>query len=107
MTTTTNVEQVVRVLVADDQQLMRVGIASLLEIQKGIKDVGMAANGQEAVQLALDLEPDVILMDVRMPVMDGVETVRLIRQQLANCQILMLTTFDDEEYVTEALRAGA
>jgi DNA-binding NarL/FixJ family response regulator len=97
----------VRVLVADDQRLMRAGIVSLLELQATIEIVGSAANGQEAVELALNLKPDVVLMDVRMPGMDGVQATMRIRQQLPNCQILMLTTFDDEEYVIEALRAGA
>ncbi len=97
----------VRVLVADDQQLMRDGIASLLSIQDGIEVVGTAANGQEAVERALALQPDVVLMDVRMPVLDGVAATAQIRRQLPNCQVLMLTTFDDDEYVIEALRAGA
>jgi len=97
----------VRVLVVDDQRLMRDGIASLLSIQDGIEVVGMAANGQEALEQALALQPDVILMDVRMPMMDGVAATAQVRRQLPSCQILMLTTFDDEEYVIEALRAGA
>ena len=97
----------VRVLVVDDQHLMREGIASLLSIQEGIEVVGMAANGQEAVAQALALQPDVILMDVRMPVMDGVVATAQVRRQLPSCQVLMLTTFDDEEYVVDALRAGA
>jgi len=97
----------VRVLVVDDQRLMRDGIASLLGIQDGIEVVGTAANGQEALEQALTLRPDVILMDVRMPVMDGVAATIQVRRQLPSCQILMLTTFDDEEYVIEALRAGA
>ncbi|HLY25761.1 MAG TPA: response regulator transcription factor [Aggregatilineales bacterium] len=97
----------VRVLVADDQRLMRTGIASLLEIQEGIEIVGMAADGREAVEQAVSLRPDVILMDVRMPIMDGVVAAGQIRRQLPECQVLMLTTFDDEEYVLEALRAGA
>jgi DNA-binding NarL/FixJ family response regulator len=97
----------VRVLVVDDQRLMRDGIASLLGIQDGIQVVGTAANGQEAVEQTLTLKPDVILMDVRMPVMDGVAATTQVRRQLPSCQVLMLTTFDDEEYVIEALRAGA
>ena len=97
----------VRVLVVDDQRLMRDGIASLLRIQDGIQVVGTAANGQEAVEQTLTLQPDVILMDVRMPVMDGVAATTQVRRQLPSCQVLMLTTFDDEEYVIEALRAGA
>ena len=100
-------EAAVRVLVVDDQQLMREGIASLLGIQEGIEIVGTAANGQEALEQALSLQPDVILMDVRMPLMDGVVAAGLLRRQVSDCKILMLTTFDDEEYVIEALRAGA
>lgn len=97
----------VRVLVADDQQLMRDGIASLLSLQKGIEVVGTAANGQEAIEQALALHPDVILMDVRMPVLDGVAATAAVRQQLPDCQVLMLTTFDDDVYVFDALRTGA
>jgi DNA-binding NarL/FixJ family response regulator len=103
----TGVETAVRVLVVDDQRLIREGIASLLEIQPGIAVVGTAANGQEAVAQAMALTPDVILMDVRMPVMDGVQATKAIREQRPSCQILMLTTFDDEEYVIKALQAGA
>lgn len=97
----------VRVLVVDDQRLMRDGIASLLGIQDGIEVVGTASNGQEAFEQALSLQPDVILMDVRMPIMDGVAATAQVRRQLPSCRVLMLTTFDDEEYVVEALRAGA
>ncbi len=105
--TTIDERPAVRVLVVDDQRLMRTGIASLLEIQDGLEIVGMAANGQEAIEQAVSLQPDVILMDVRMPIMDGVAATAHIRRQLPDCQVLMLTTFDDEEYVLEALRAGA
>src|SRR5689334_5854250 len=97
----------VRVLVVDDQRLMRDGIASLLGLQEGIMVVGTAADGQEAVAQAVALAPDVVLMDVRMPVLDGVAATAQIRRQLPRCQVLMLTTFDDDEYVVEALRAGA
>jgi len=100
-------EQAVRVLVVDDQRLMRDGIASLLSIQDGIEVVGTAASGQEALERVLALRPDVVLMDVRMPVMDGVAATAQVRRQLPSCQVLMLTTFDDEEYVINALRAGA
>ncbi|HZS79290.1 MAG TPA: response regulator transcription factor [Ktedonobacteraceae bacterium] len=98
---------VVRVLVVDDQRLMREGIASLLSIQDGIEVVGTAANGQEALKQAVSMKPDVILMDVRMPIMDGVTATEQVRRQVPGCKILMLTTFDDEEYVIEALRRGA
>jgi DNA-binding NarL/FixJ family response regulator len=97
----------VRVLVVDDQRLMRDGIASLLSLQPGIEVVGTAANGQEAVEHALAQRPDVVLMDVRMPVLDGVAATALVRHDLPACQVLMLTTFDDDEYIVEALRAGA
>lgn len=100
-------DALVRVLVVDDQQLMREGIASLLKIQDGIEIIGTAANGQEALERAVSMRPDVILMDVRMPVMDGVMATEQVRRQVPNCKILMLTTFDDEEYVIEALRVGA
>jgi DNA-binding NarL/FixJ family response regulator len=98
---------VVRVLVVDDQQLMREGIASLLSIQDGIEIIGTAANGREALEQAVRMKPDVILMDVRMPLMDGVMATEQVRRQVPGCKILMLTTFDDEEYVLEALRRGA
>jgi DNA-binding NarL/FixJ family response regulator len=97
----------VTVLVVDDQRLVREGIASLLDIQDGIRVLGMARNGQEAVQQASTLSPDVILMDVRMPLMDGIAATIEIRRVLQDCRILMLTTFDDEEYIIKSLQAGA
>ena len=97
----------VKVLVVDDQRLVREGIASLLSIQEGMSVVGTAVDGQEAVEKALALAPDVVLMDVRMPVMDGIAATVQIRRKLPGCQVLMLTTFDDEEYVVKSLQAGA
>jgi DNA-binding NarL/FixJ family response regulator len=97
----------VKVLVVDDQRLVREGIASLLSIQEGMSVVGTAVDGQEAVEKALALSPDVVLMDVRMPVLDGIEATVQIRRKLPGCQVLMLTTFDDEEYVVKSLQAGA
>jgi DNA-binding NarL/FixJ family response regulator len=97
----------VRVLVADDQQLIRDGIASLLAIQPGITIVGVAVNGNDAVAKAIALNPDVILMDVRMPELDGVAATARIAREAPSCRVVMLTTFDDEEYVVDALRAGA
>lgn len=97
----------IRVLVVDDQRLMRDGLASLLGIQEGIEVVGDAANGEEAIAQAVALTPDVILMDVRMPVMDGVTATAQVRQKVPTCQVLMLTTFDDEESIVKALAAGA
>ncbi len=97
----------VRVLVVDDQRLVREGIASLLGLQEGIEVVGTAVDGQEAVERATVLAPDVILMDVRMPVMDGIAATAAIRRALPDCRVLMLTTFDDEEYIIRSLQAGA
>jgi DNA-binding NarL/FixJ family response regulator len=91
----------------DDQQLIREGIASVLRIQDGIEIIGTAAHGREALEQALSLQPDVMLMDVRMPIMDGVLATELVRREVPQCKILMLTTFDDEEYVLKALRVGA
>lgn len=99
--------QNIRVLVVDDQRLMRDGIASLLGLQEGIEVVGTASNGKEALEQALALQPHVILMDVRMPIMDGVSATAEVRSQLPFCRILMLTTFDDEHYVINALQVGA
>jgi len=97
----------VTVLIVDDQRLIREGIASLLDIQEGIRVVGTAVNGQEAVEQALAISPDVVLMDVRMPVMDGIAATAKIRQKLPGCHVLMLTTFDDDDYIVKSLLAGA
>ncbi|GAA0945692.1 response regulator [Virgisporangium aurantiacum] len=97
----------VRVLVVDDQRLIRDGIASLLGLQPGVTVVGTAANGREAVEQAVTLRPDVVLMDVRMPDVDGITALETIRRQAPGCRVVMLTTFDDEEYVVPAMRAGA
>jgi DNA-binding NarL/FixJ family response regulator len=99
----------IRVAVADDQALVRSGFLSLLRSEDGIDVVGEAANGYEAVNVAKAAHPDVILMDIRMPEMDGLEATRLITADpaLAAVRILVLTTFDLDAYVHEALRAGA
>ena len=97
----------VTVLVVDDQRLIREGISSLLEIQEGIHVVSTAIDGRQAVEQALALVPDIVLMDVRMPVMDGIEAASKIRQQLPACRVLMLTTFNDDDYIVKSLLAGA
>lgn len=97
----------VKVMIVDDQRLVREGIASLLAIQEGVDVVGVAENGKLAVEQASNLTPDVILMDVRMPVMDGIQATVEIRKTLPSCRILMLTTFDDDEYIVKSLLSGA
>jgi len=95
------------VLIADDQALMRAGFRMILEAEPDLEVVGEAANGREAVAEAGRLRPDVVLMDVRMPEMDGIEATRRLLDGNDDTKIVMLTTFDMDEYVYEALRAGA
>ena len=99
----------IRVLLADDQALVRAGFRALLDAQEGIEVVGEAADGDDAVRLARALRPDVVLMDIRMPGVDGLEATRAIAadELLAGVRIVILTTFDLDEYVFEALRVGA
>jgi DNA-binding NarL/FixJ family response regulator len=99
----------VRVLIADDQQLVRAGFRLILERQPGIEVVGEAASGAEAVTLARRFIPDVVLMDIRMPDLDGIQATRLIRANpgLETTRIIILTTFDLDEYAFGALRLGA
>ena len=97
----------ISVLIADDQALVRAGFRAILETQEDLEVVGEAEDGAEAVALAQELRPDVVLMDVRMPGIDGIEaTARLLRDGDAP-RVLMLTTFDLDEYVYEAMKAGA
>jgi DNA-binding NarL/FixJ family response regulator len=97
----------VRVLLCDDQALVRSGFRMVLEAREDMEVVGEAENGADALQLAARCRPDVILMDVRMPVMDGVEATRRLARTGTRARIVILTTFDSDEYVYEALRAGA
>jgi DNA-binding NarL/FixJ family response regulator len=98
----------IRVLVVDDQALLRAAFSLLINAEDDLEVAGEAADGRQAVELAQSLSPDVIVMDVRMPVMDGIEaTRRITADQSAQTRVLMLTTFDLDEYVFEALRAGA
>ena len=99
----------IRVLIADDQELVRIGFRLFLETQEGLEVVGEAADGEEAVARARELRPDVILMDIRMPRMDGIEAISRLQQQTLDPppRVLVLTTFDLDEYVFGALRAGA
>jgi DNA-binding NarL/FixJ family response regulator len=97
----------IRVLIVDDQSLIRTGIQSLLSRKPDIDVVGQASNGFEALEQVAALDPDVVLMDVRMPEMDGVEATRRLVGQGARCGVIILTTFKDDEYVFSALAAGA
>jgi DNA-binding NarL/FixJ family response regulator len=97
----------VRVLLADDQALVRGGFRLILEAREDVEVVGEAEDGAEAVELTRTLQPDVVLMDVRMPNLNGVEATRRIVESGAAARIIILTTFDLDEYVYEALRAGA
>ena len=97
----------VRVLIADDQALVRSGFRMILEARDDLEVVWEAENGARAIELARELEPYVVLMDVRMPVMDGVEATRRLLESCSSARVIILTTFDLDEYVLEALRAGA
>jgi DNA-binding NarL/FixJ family response regulator len=97
----------IRVLLADDQILFREGLASLLSLEPDLEIVGHANHGREAISLAATIQPNVILMDVRMPVCDGVMATREIHEQFPQIRILVLTTFDEDEYVWRSLQAGA
>jgi DNA-binding NarL/FixJ family response regulator len=95
------------VLLADDQELVRSGFRLILELAEGIEVVGEASDGQQAVRLAKELRPDVVLMDVRMPVLDGIEATRRLARAGVASRVLVLTTFDLDEYVYAAVQAGA
>ncbi|MFJ6899862.1 response regulator [Streptomyces hokutonensis] len=97
----------IRVLIADDQQMVRQGFTVLLNAQPGIEVVGQAVDGLDAVVKVAELAPDVVLMDIRMPELGGIEATRRITEATPHIKVLVLTTFDLDEYVYEALRAGA
>jgi DNA-binding NarL/FixJ family response regulator len=102
------VSERIRVLLVDDQQLVRTGFRMILTDEADIEVVGEAGNGSQALDQVAHLDPDVVVMDIRMPVMDGVEaTRRIVREGAGRSRVLILTTFDADEYVVEALRAGA
>ncbi len=97
----------IRVLIADDQTLMRDGLKTILELEDDIEVVGSAENGLKAYEAVGAVQPDVVLMDIRMPVMDGVESTRLIKRDYPDTVVIILTTFDDDEYIIQALSNGA
>jgi len=97
----------VSVLIADDQALVRAGFRMILEVEADISVTGEAADGREAIAETRRLHPDVVLMDVRMPVLDGIQATRSIREESRGPKVLMLTTFDMDQYVYQAFQAGA
>jgi DNA-binding NarL/FixJ family response regulator len=101
------VSQPIRVLIADDQRVVREGLALVLGLLPEVEVVGSASDGNEAITLAADLLPDVVLMDLRMPRCDGVEATRLLRDRVPQTKVVVLTTYVDDQSVIDALRAGA
>src|SRR5262249_53799686 len=97
----------IRILLVDDQPLVREGLRTLLSVQSDFDVVGEASNGAEALRLARSLRPAVALMDLQMPVLDGVAATRRLREEQPECRVIVLTTFDDDELVFDGLRAGA
>lgn len=97
----------IKIVLVDDQVLIREGLRILLPLQGNLEIVGEASNGNEAITVVQQTQPDVVLMDVRMPLLDGVAATRALRELAPQCRILLLTTFDDNDYVFEGLRAGA
>lgn len=97
----------IKVLLVDDQGLIRQGLRALLELEPDLEIVGEAENGEQAINLVAEFQPDVVLLDIRMPIMDGVAATKEIQKRFPKTKILVLTTFDDDEYVSAALQNGA
>ena len=99
--------KLIKILLVDDQPLFREGLRTLLSVQSDFEIVGEAGNGEEAIKLARTLQPAVVLMDLQMPVLDGVAATRCLKTEQPDCRVIVLTTFDDDENVFDGLRAGA
>lgn len=97
----------IRVLLVDDQALFREALRTLISLQPDLEVVGEAGNGEEALVSVRNLSPDVVLMDLQMPILDGVAATRRLREEQPQCRVIALTTFDDDEYIFDCLRAGA
>ena len=96
----------IKILLVDDQSLFREGLRTLLSVQPEFDVMGEASNGEEALRLVAQLRPNIVLMDLRMPVMDGVTATRRLRELFPECKVIVLTTFDDDEDIFEGMRAG-
>ncbi len=96
-----------KILIADDQALMRDGLQTILQLEHDIEVIATAENGEEACRLVAIHDPDLVLMDIRMPVMNGIEAVKKLRDESPHTKVLVLTTFDEDEYIIEALASGA
>src|SRR5437773_11948038 len=99
--------ETIKVIVCDDQEIVRDGLAMLLKLDRQIEVVGLAQNGHEAVEMVARVMPDLVLMDIKMPIMNGIEATRRIRSLYPATKVLVLTTYDDDEWVFDAVRAGA
>ena len=99
--------KLIKILLVDDQPLFREGLRTLLSVQSDFEIAGEAGNGEEAIKLARTLQPAVVLMDLQMPVLDGVAATRCLKAEQPDCRVIVLTTFDDDENVFDGLRAGA
>ncbi len=100
-------EENIRILLVDDHNLVREGFSQMLELEEDFIVAGQAANADEALEKALELKPDVILMDIKLPGINGIEATRMIKSKLPETEIMILSMYDEEEYVREAVRAGA
>ena len=96
-----------KILIADDDALIREGLKILLDLEEGFEVVGTVGNGQEAFEFCRNAKPDIVLMDIRMPVMDGVLGTKLIKSSFNDIKVVILTTFKDDEYIKEAVKSGA
>lgn len=96
-----------RLVIVDDQTLMRDGLKTIIDLEEDMEVIGTAANGDEGYKLVRKLKPNVVLMDIRMPVLNGVEATRLIKKEFEDVIVIILTTFDDDEFILEALACGA
>lgn len=99
--------KLIRIVIADDQRLMREGLKTILDLEEDMEVIGTASNGFEALELCRDLKPDIVLMDIRMPRVDGVEATERIAEEELQAKVIVVTTFDDDELIIKALKAGA